>query len=169
MDWSDNTVQSTFRDDVRNFITTRLPDRYQGDSGEGEELSGAWQADRKSEDAIARGAAEKWAGALSEKGWVAPAWPKEYGGAGLTVMEQFIFNQEMAEADDLVNFYRIPPDLRDLNYGKYVEEGNERISHASDYNSHNTERLDVEGMKKMLMKLTFVRAAARGEYVTPEE
>ena len=39
------------------------------------------------------------AGALSEKGWVAPAWPKEYGGAGLTVMEQFIFNQEMAEAD----------------------------------------------------------------------
>jgi hypothetical protein len=99
MDWSDNTVQSTFRDDVRNFITTRLPDRYQGDSGEGQELSGAWQADRKSEDAIARGAAEKWAGALSEKGWVAPAWPKEYGGAGLTVMEQFIFNQEMAEAD----------------------------------------------------------------------
>ena len=57
MDWSDNTVQSTFRDDVRNFITTRLPDRYQGDSGEGEELSGACQADRKSEDEIARGAA----------------------------------------------------------------------------------------------------------------
>ena len=98
MDWSDTTVQSTFRDDVRDFIMTRLPDRYQGDSGEGEDFSGGWQADRKSEDAKARGAAENWAGALSEKGWIAPAWPKEYGGAGLTVMEQFIFNQEMAES-----------------------------------------------------------------------
>lgn len=88
---------------------------------------------------------------------------------GEKLYEVLLSREEMAEADDLVNYYRIPPDLRDLNYGKYVEEGNERISHASDYNSHITERLDVEGMKKMLMKLTFVRAAARGEYVTPEE
>ena len=88
---------------------------------------------------------------------------------GEKLYEVLLSREEMAEADDLVNYYRIPPDLRDLNYGKYVEEGNEQISHASDYNSHNTERLDVEGMKKMLMKFTFVRAAAKGEYVTPEE
>lgn len=45
------------------------------------------------------------------------------------------------------DYYRVPPDLRDLNYGKYVEHGDCRISEVEDYNSHNTERLDVEGMK----------------------
>ena len=87
---------------------------------------------------------------------------------GEKLYEVLLSREEMAKAEDLVYYYRIPPDLRDLNYGKYVEEGDERISHAADYNSHNTKRLDVEGMKKMLMKLTFVRAAARGEYVTRE-
>ncbi len=96
MDWGDSTTQSAFRDDVRNFIVERLPARYQADSGD-EGIVAAWQADRKSDNEEARGAAEDWASALSEKGWVAPAWPKEYGGAGLSVMEQFIFNQEMAE------------------------------------------------------------------------
>ena len=95
MDWGDSTTQSAFRDDVRNFIAERLPARYQDSGDEG--IVAAWQADRKSDSEEARGAAEDWASALSEKGWVAPAWPKEYGGAGLSVMEQFIFNQEMAE------------------------------------------------------------------------
>ena len=77
--------------------------------------------------------------------------------------------EEKAEAEDLELYYRIPQDLRDLNYGKYVEEGEDWISHSKDYNSHNTKQLDVEGMKKMLMKLSFVRAVARGEYFAPEE
>jgi hypothetical protein len=57
-----------------------------------------WPADRKSDDPERREAAMEWARALAEKGWVAPHWPKEYGGAGLTVMEEFIFNEEMARA-----------------------------------------------------------------------
>ena len=51
----------------------------------------------------------------------------------------------------------MPPDLRDLNYGKFVEQGEIEISQSSDYNSHNTEQLDVEGMKTLLKKLSFLR------------
>jgi alkylation response protein AidB-like acyl-CoA dehydrogenase len=102
MDWSDSTEQATFRDDVRDFIKTRLPARYQsaadGSSNDAEELVGGWQADRKSDDDARRGTAQEWADALAEKGWIAPHWPEEYGGAGLSVMEQFIYNQEMSEA-----------------------------------------------------------------------
>ena len=88
---------------------------------------------------------------------------------GEKLFEVLLSREEMAKAEDLMYYYRIPPDLRDLNYGKYVEEGDGRISQAEDYNSHNTKRLDLEGMKKMLMKLAFVRDSALGEYVTPEE
>jgi len=88
---------------------------------------------------------------------------------GEKLFEVLLSREEMAEAEDLIYYYRIPPDLRNLNYGKYVEEGDGRISHAADYNSHNTKQLDLEGMKKMLMKLAFVRDSALGEYVTPEE
>jgi UDP-glucose 4-epimerase len=69
----------------------------------------------------------------------------------------------MAAAEDLGNYYRVPPDLRDLNYGKFVEEGEQKISKLDDYNSHNTERLDKNGMKYLLMKLEFIRAVANGE------
>jgi UDP-N-acetylglucosamine 4,6-dehydratase len=51
----------------------------------------------------------------------------------------------------------VPPDLRDLNYGKFVEQGEVEISRSIDYNSHNTLQLDVDGMKKLLMKLSFIR------------
>jgi UDP-N-acetylglucosamine 4,6-dehydratase/5-epimerase len=88
---------------------------------------------------------------------------------GEKLYEVLLSREEMAEAEDLGKYYRIAPDLRDLNYSKYVEVGEERISRSADYNSHNTERLDVEGMKKMLMKLSFIHAAVRGEYVNPEE
>ncbi len=57
-----------------------------------------WYGDRKSEDTELRSAAQDWASALSERGWVAPHWPSEYGGAGLSPWEQFIFNEEMAKA-----------------------------------------------------------------------
>ena len=75
----------------------------------------------------------------------------------------------MVAAQDLGGYYRVPPDLRDLNYGKYVEEGEVRISQAVDYNSHNTVRLDVAGMQGLLMKLRFMQAAVRGEHVEAEE
>ena len=61
------------------------------------------------------------------------------------------------------------PDLRDLNYSKDVEQGEEKISRMEDYNSHNTERLDVDGMQRLLLKLSFMQAIQRGEHVTPEE
>ena len=88
---------------------------------------------------------------------------------GEKLYEALLSREEMAEAEDMGGYYRIPPDLRDLNYGKFVEEGEEKISHSEDYNSHNAERLDVEGMKALLMKLSFMKAAARGEFIEPEE
>ena len=75
----------------------------------------------------------------------------------------------MAAAQDLGGYYRVPPDLRDLNYGKFVEQGEVRISEAVDYNSHNTTRLDVAGMQALLMKLRFIQAMMRGEQVEAEE
>jgi len=69
----------------------------------------------------------------------------------------------------LGGYYCVPPDLRDLNYGKFVEQGEVKISEATDYNSHNTERLDIAGMQALLMKLRFMQAIGRGEQVEPEE
>ena len=63
----------------------------------------------------------------------------------------------------------MPPDLRDLNYTKFVEQGEVRISEAIEYNSHNTTRLDIDGMQKLLMKLSFIQAAVLGEHLEPEE
>ncbi|MDP2328624.1 MAG: acyl-CoA dehydrogenase family protein [Dehalococcoidia bacterium] len=93
MDWSDSPEQAAFRNEVRSVIQSALPARYR--AGSGEEGEG-WDVDRKSADPAARQAALDWQNALAAKGWVAPHWPKEYGGAGLSPMEQFIFNQEMA-------------------------------------------------------------------------
>ncbi|RJT27292.1 polysaccharide biosynthesis protein [Buttiauxella izardii] len=76
---------------------------------------------------------------------------------GEKLYEALLSREEMIAAEDMGDYFRIPPDLRDLNYGKYVEEGDQRIAEVVDYNSHNTERLDVEGMKKLLLKLTFIR------------
>ena len=88
---------------------------------------------------------------------------------GEKLYETLLSREEMVAAEDLGGYYRVPPDLRDLNYGKFVETGEVKISGAADYNSHNTSRLDVEGMKHLLMKLPFIQAIARGEYVQPEE
>lgn len=86
---------------------------------------------------------------------------------GEKLYETLLSREEMAAATDLGGYYRIPPDLRDLNYGKFVEEGEQKISTFDDYNSHNTERLNTNGMKQLLSKLDFIRAIARGE--TPVE
>ncbi|MEZ4503888.1 MAG: acyl-CoA dehydrogenase family protein [Dehalococcoidia bacterium] len=96
MDWTDSAEQAAFRAQVREVIQTKLPERYRRTSED--EGAGSWQGDRKSSDPVAKQAAGDWAQALAERGWIAPHWPKEYGGAGLTPMEQFIFKQEMAEA-----------------------------------------------------------------------
>ena len=88
---------------------------------------------------------------------------------GEKLYEALLSREEMVAAQDLGKYYRVPPDLRDLNYGKFVEQGEIKISEAVDYNSHNTTRLDVEGMKALLMKLSFMQAITRGEYAQPEE
>ncbi len=88
---------------------------------------------------------------------------------GEKLFEALLSREEMACAEDRGEYYRVPPDLRDLNYSKFVEQGEEKISRTEDYNSHNTERLDVEGMKQLLLKLDFMRAIQRGEHATPEE
>lgn len=88
---------------------------------------------------------------------------------GEKLYEALLSREERVAAEDMGDYYRVPPDLRDLNYGKFVEQGETRISVAEDYNSHNTNRLDVEGMKKLLLRLSFMQAIARGENVSPEE
>lgn len=88
---------------------------------------------------------------------------------GEKLYEALLSREEMACAEDRGQYFRVPPDLRDLNYSKYVELGEEKISSTEDYNSHNTERLDVEGMQALLLKLEFMRAIQRGEHATPEE
>jgi UDP-N-acetylglucosamine 4,6-dehydratase len=88
---------------------------------------------------------------------------------GEKLFESLLTREEMVAAQDLGGYYRVPPDLRDLNYGKYVEEGQIGVSEAVDYNSHNTIRLDVEGMQALLLKLRFIQAAVRGNHIEPEE
>lgn len=82
---------------------------------------------------------------------------------GEKLYEALLSKEEMVGALDMGDYYRVMPDNRDLNYGKYVEQGDLRITEVEDYNSHNTERLDVEGMKTLLLKLAFIRAMIAGE------
>ncbi len=88
---------------------------------------------------------------------------------GEKLYEALLSREEMACAEDMGEYFRVPPDLRDLNYAKFVEQGEMKISRTEDYNSHNTERLDVAGMQRLLLKLDFMRAIQRGEHATPEE
>ncbi len=97
MDWSDSAEQAEFRAEVRSLATEGLPPLYRRLAEEGRNEAN-WQSDRGSDDPVRREAAEGWANALAGHGWIAPHWPKEYGGAGLGPMEQFIFKQELAMA-----------------------------------------------------------------------
>lgn len=76
---------------------------------------------------------------------------------GEKLYETLVAREEMAKAIDMGNYYRIPCDNRDLNYDKFFSEGDEVVSRIEDYHSHNTQRLDVEGMKKQLMRLRFIQ------------
>lgn len=91
---------------------------------------------------------------------------------GEKLYESLLGREERACAEDMGDYFRVPPDGRDLNYAKYVEQGETRITqalHGEEYNSHNTTRLDVEGMKVLLLKLEFMQKISRGEYANPEE
>jgi UDP-N-acetylglucosamine 4,6-dehydratase len=76
---------------------------------------------------------------------------------GEKLYETLVTREEMAKSEDMGDYFRIPADNRDLNYDKYFVEGQEEVSIIDDYHSHNTARLDVEEMKKLLLKLDFVR------------
>jgi len=76
---------------------------------------------------------------------------------GEKLYESLVSREEMAKAEDMGRYYRIPADNRDLNYNKYFVEGEERISEFDDYTSHNTERLDVPGIKELLLKLDYIK------------
>lgn len=88
---------------------------------------------------------------------------------GEKLFETLLSREEMVSAVDLKKYYRVPPDLRDLNYGKFVDQGEMAITKSEDYNSHNTERLDIEAMKKLLLKLDFIKAQIDGRSISPED
>jgi UDP-N-acetylglucosamine 4,6-dehydratase len=78
---------------------------------------------------------------------------------GEKLYESLVSREEMARAEDLGRYYRIPADSRDLNYDKYFVEGEPSISEFDDYTSHNTRRLNVEQVKQVLQRLAFIREA----------
>ena len=98
MDWADSEEQAEFRAEIRTFIAERLPAYYRRLAKQGGDVSqeGGWQHDRHLGSPEAKAAALEWEGAVQERSWVAPHWPEEYGGAGMTPMEQFMLNQEMS-------------------------------------------------------------------------
>ncbi|WP_446787889.1 polysaccharide biosynthesis protein [Macellibacteroides fermentans] len=76
---------------------------------------------------------------------------------GEKLYETLVTREEMAKSEDMGNYFRIPCDTRDLNYDKFFVEGEEKISRIEDYHSHNTSRLDVQGMQQLLLKLDMIR------------
>ena len=87
---------------------------------------------------------------------------------GEKLFEALCSRDEMFVAQDQGNYYRIPSDNRDLNYSKFNEEGEKDLSAVEDYNSHNTSRLDTDGMVELLRKLSFIREIEAGSTVVPE-
>ena len=76
---------------------------------------------------------------------------------GEKLYETLVTREEMVKAEDCGYYFRIPADTRDLNYGKFYTDGEEKIAEVDDYHSHNTTRLDVEGMKELLLQLPMIR------------
>lgn len=87
---------------------------------------------------------------------------------GEKLFEALCSREEMFVAEDQGDYYRVPADNRDLNYSQYTEEGENDLSQVEDYNSHNTHRLDVKGMKSLLLKLDFIREIKSGNLTVPE-
>lgn len=82
---------------------------------------------------------------------------------GEKLYETLLTREEMSVAEDMGGYYRVPADNRDLNYAAFFNQGREEVALKEDYNSHNTELLDVDGMCELLKKLDVVKAAMRGE------
>jgi UDP-glucose 4-epimerase len=87
---------------------------------------------------------------------------------GEKLHEALLSREERARAEDLGDYYRVPPDGRDLNYDKFVERGEPKLGQSEEYNSHNTHQLDVESMKALLMRLPLIERVRRGERSEPE-
>ena len=87
---------------------------------------------------------------------------------GEKLFEALCSREEMFVAEDQGDYYRVPADNRDLNYSQYTEEGEQDLSKIEDYNSHNTHRLDVTGMERLLLKLDFMREIKAGKLIVPE-
>jgi UDP-glucose 4-epimerase len=85
---------------------------------------------------------------------------------GEKLYETLVNREDMVKAKDLGDYYRVPADNRDLNYAQYFSEGEQLINQNDEYHSHNTTRLDLEGMKKLLLKLPLIRKDILGESVT---
>jgi UDP-glucose 4-epimerase len=88
---------------------------------------------------------------------------------GEKLFETLLTREERVKAQDMGTYFRVPADNRDLNYNVYFAQGEETLSHEEDYHSHNTERLDVDGMAALLLKLDVVRRELtdwRGKAVT---
>ncbi len=99
MDWHDTPAQAAFRAEVRELIDKQLPERYRAVAGANRpEPHFLWETDRASGEPGRTSASREWADAVRVRGWLAPHWPREYGGGGLSKMEQFILKQEMTAA-----------------------------------------------------------------------
>jgi len=91
---------------------------------------------------------------------------------GEKLCEALLSREEMATAQEFEHYFRVSADRRDLNYAKFVDQGEQKLTqtaHGDDYNSHNTQQLDVEGMKHLLLKLDFMQKVVRGEYAVAGE
>ncbi len=84
---------------------------------------------------------------------------------GEKLYETLLNREEMAKAEDMGGYFRVPADVRDLNYNCYFVEGQEEVSLKEDYNSHNTTRLDVDGMMELLLKLDIIQQVLKGERI----
>jgi len=85
---------------------------------------------------------------------------------GEKLYETLVNREDMVKAEDMGNYFRIPADNRDLNYAQYFSEGEPNVSNYDEYHSHNTERLDIEGMKNLLYKLPLIKREILGELNT---
>jgi len=83
--------------------------------------------------------------------------------------ESLLSSEEMLNAEDLGEYYRVSPDLRDLNYSKYIDKGELNLIKSTEYSSNNTKQLDVKELKEKLLKLEIVKAALKGERLDSEE
>lgn len=88
---------------------------------------------------------------------------------GEKLYETLLSREEVAGAEDLGGYFRVPPDMRDLNYGKYVESGSRELSESGEYNSHNTDRLDKAAMAKLLLTVRYVQQSMGGQAAQLED